>query len=89
MKVLLVCYDLKAPHRNYAGLYKELEKAWAWWHYLGSCWLIRTKLSPEQWFKNLSPHMDQNDFMLVIEVKRDYHGWLPKKAWKWINENLQ
>ena len=88
MKVLLVCYDLKKPIKDYPGMQKALKNANSWWHYLDSTWLLKTKLSPEQWIDKLRPHFDQNDYLLVIEVKDNYQGWLPKKAWDWIHKNL-
>jgi len=89
MKVLLVSYDLKKPGKDYSGLYEALKKAYGWWHYLESCWLLKTDLLSQQWFERIKPHMDDNDFLLIIEVTRDYNGWLPQKAWDWINENIQ
>lgn len=88
MKVLLVCYDLGKPNRDYTGLYQILKKATSWWHYLESCWLLKTELSPSQWFDKLKPHIDDNDSLLIIEVRKNYKGWLPKKAWDWIYNNL-
>jgi len=89
MKVLLVCYDLSKPDRDYTGLYQTLKKASAWWHYLESCWLLKTSQSPQDWFNKLKPHIDKNDLLLIIEVKRNYQGWLPQKAWDWINNNIK
>lgn len=88
MKVLLVSYDLKKPNRDYIGLYEALKKASGWWHYLESCWLLKTDLSPDEWSNKLGPHIDDNDFLLIIEVTKNYQGWLPKEAWDWINNNI-
>lgn len=88
MKILLVCYDLKKPDRDYTGLYQALKRASTWWHYLDSCWLLKTSLSPEQWFERIKPHIDDKDFVLIIGVQKDYSGWLPEKAWDWINDNI-
>lgn len=88
MKVLLVTYDLKKSGKNYSDLYETLKKASRWWHYLESCWLLQTALSPQEWFDKIKPHIDDNDNVLIIEVKADYHGWLPKTAWNWIGDNI-
>ena len=58
----------------------------AWWHYLGSTWLIDTKLDAEGIWKRLDTHFEENDRALVIGVTKDYRGWLPKGAWEWIND---
>ncbi|MCK4822773.1 hypothetical protein KA005_43820 [bacterium] len=88
MKVFLVSYDLKKPGRNYTELYEALKKAHTWWHYLDSCWLLKTSLSARQLFDSLKPHIDGNDFLLIIEVTKNYTGWLPQKAWDWMDQNI-
>lgn len=88
MKVLVVCYNLKKPGRDYSKLYEVLKEASNWWHYLESCWLLKTDLSPDDWSQKIKPHIDGNDYVLIIEVTANYQGWLPEKAWKWIDENI-
>lgn len=88
MKVLLVSYDLKNPGKNYSDLYETLKTASSWWHYLESCWLLKTSLTAQEWFDKIRPHIDDNDSVLIVEVQRPYHGWLPKDAWKWIADNV-
>jgi hypothetical protein len=88
MKVYLVSYDLKKPGKDYEGLYKELKSASSWWHYLESSWLLKTNLTADQWFDKIKTHLDENDFVLIIEVGKDSQGWLPPKAWEWIQKNI-
>lgn len=88
MRVLLVSYDLKKPGRDYSGLYDTLKTAPSWWHYLESCWLLKTDLSPNDLWDGIRQHIDRNDYVLIIEVTSSYQGWLPEKAWDWINKNL-
>ena len=88
MKVLLVSYDLNKQGKDYDGLYKVLKSAPDWWHYLDSCWLLKTKLSAQQWFDKLKPHIDEDDYLLVIDVGKDRQGWLTKDAWEWIYNNV-
>lgn len=83
--ILLISYDLNRPGQNYDGLYKEIKKAGTWWHHLDSTWIIDTNLSPDDWQSRLQKHLDDNDHLLVIEVCDNYQGWLPDKAWKWLN----
>jgi hypothetical protein len=83
-----VNYDLKAPGRDYAGLYDAIKSCGTWWHYLGSTWLIDTALTVGGVWERLAPHIDNNDYVLVIAVGHDKQGWLPEKAWTWINARL-
>ena len=82
--VLLISYDLNTPGKDYAGLYKELKKAKAWWHHLDSTWIIETNLSCSTWQKRIRKHLDDNDSFLIIEIRNNYQGWLPERAWDWL-----
>lgn len=84
--IYAVNYDLKAPGRDYSGLYTAIQGCGEWWHYLGSTWLINTTLDAQQIWSRLSMHVDRNDVVLVIGVSKDYQGWLPQEAWQWIND---
>jgi hypothetical protein len=87
-KVYCVSYDLNKLGQRYAALYEELKKSSLWWHYLDSTWLIATHETATQLSNRLRQRIDSNDYILVIEVRRSYDGWLPQKAWDWINQNV-
>lgn len=84
--MLLIAYDLNKPGQDYTNLYAEIKKAGTWWHHLDSTWIISTSYSPQDWYERLHQHMDDNDHLLVIEICKNYHGWLPEEAWKWLRE---
>jgi hypothetical protein len=84
--IYAVNYDLKKPGRDYSGLHEAIKSCGVWWHYLGSTWLVDTTLDAAGIFASLKPHIDTNDYMLVIRVAGDKQGWLPKEAWNWINQ---
>ena len=86
--IYAINYDLKQPGRNYEKLHQAIKGFGAWWHYLDYTWLIDTTLSAKEVWDRLSPHVDKNDSVLVIGVTRNYSGWLPQKAWDWINQRL-
>jgi hypothetical protein len=86
-KVYCISYDLKAPSRNYDGLFDALKKSTKWWHYLESTWLIQTAEEPNQIWERLAQHIDKKDYLLIIEVRGNVQGWLPKEAWEWIYAN--
>lgn len=83
--IYAVNYDLKKPGRDYAALYDAIKSCGSWWHHLGSTWLVDTSLNADGIWQRVSPHIDQNDSMLIIGVTKDKSGWLPKEAWDWIN----
>jgi hypothetical protein len=86
--VYSVTYDLRTPNRDYTGLYDELKNSQKWWHFIGSTWLIYTDETPQEIWDRISNHIDKNDYALIIEVRNNCEGWLPKDAWEWINENV-
>lgn len=85
-KAYSITYDLKVPGRDYSGLYKAIKASQKWWHYLDSTWLIVTSETAEEIWNRLASHIDKNDYLLIIEVKNNVQGWLPKDAWNWIRE---
>ncbi|WP_367330240.1 SinR family protein [Sphingobacterium multivorum] len=87
-KVYVVSYDLNKSGQDYVGLYGELKKSQAYWHYLDSTWLIYTGESANELYDRKGEHIDKNDLALVIEVRRNYQGWLPEKAWEWIRQHV-
>jgi hypothetical protein len=89
MPVYCVSYDLTQLGRNYAHLHDELKRSGTWWHHLGTTWLVHTSEAAEQLSMRLRRSLDDNDSLLVIKVGRDYAGWLPQKAWEWIEKQLQ
>ena len=87
--IVLVSYDLKNPDRDYQSLYTAIKNcSITWWHYLESVWLIRTELSPKDVFEKIHCSMDNNDSLLITVFNEEmYSGWLPSKAWEWIQNN--
>jgi hypothetical protein len=88
MAIYLVTYDLHKPERKYKALIDQLQGSQAWWHFLESTWLIQTSEDINTLSNRLITNLDTNDFLLMIEVKRNYQGWLPKEAWDWMNERI-
>lgn len=86
--VYVVSYDLRKPGRDYVGLTEQLQNSPRWWHYLGSTWLISTNESPDQLYNRLRAHLDKGDSILIIEAGNYIGGWLPKKAWEWIQQEI-
>ncbi len=85
--VFLITYDLNKPGQNYNKLYDEIKKAARWWHYLDSTWIIETQISADIWQERLKKHViDDDDYLLVIQVCDNYQGWLPEKAWEWLRK---
>lgn len=84
--ILLVTYDLKQSAASYGDLFDEMKARESWWHYLSSTWLIATHESPKELSSALRQHIFDGDRLLVSELG-GYAGWLPRKAWSWIEKH--
>lgn len=84
--IYAINYDLKKQGQDYSGLYEAIKTTGAWWHYLGSTWLVDTALDADQIVQRLGPHCDGNDKLLVIRMGSDRQGLLPQEAWEWISQ---
>ncbi|SDL67352.1 hypothetical protein SAMN04487898_12283 [Pedobacter sp. ok626] len=88
MSVYLVTYDLNKKDKNYDGVITEIERSSAFCKPLKSTWLVSTTESAIGLHNRIWKHMDDNDYLLIIEVKANYYGWLEKTHWEWIKKHL-
>ena len=47
--------------------------------------VVKTNYTANQISDTLRKQIDANDNLLVIRVRKDYAGWLPKEAWEWLD----
>lgn len=88
--VYLITYDLHKPNQDYEGLYEAIKNAstGAWSHRLDSTWIIKSTLSVNEVSAKIKEKVDDDDHFIVIEVKNNKQGWLPKDAWTYLNNNI-
>ena len=87
-KAYIVTYDLDY-NDDYELLEEELKKYKKWWHYLERTWIIISEETVEEIWDKIEDKINKKNNLLIIEVKKDSQGWLPQKAWDWINENVE
>jgi hypothetical protein len=84
--MILVTYDLNIPGQKYDKLTQAIESRGNCYRCLKSTWLLRTRFTVVQVFNYLRQQIDDNDFILVVEVNPDnLRGWLDQKACNWID----
>lgn len=84
--MLLITYDLRKPHQDYASLIKAIEGYGNYAHILESTWLVRTYKSAQQVYSELRPLIDADDSLFITGVdERNQQGWLKQLFWNWIN----
>lgn len=88
--VYMITYDLNSPNQNYEDVIQAIKDAstGVWCTYWKSSFLIKSNLTVQQVSERITPYLDSNDRLLVIEVKQNYQGWLSEKQWKYIRENI-
>jgi hypothetical protein len=82
-----ISYDLKKEGQKYEELHKAIKGASnndTWMHYLESTWIIKSYLSSTQIYEKLEPFIDSNDRIIIMEVTKNYYGFLPKDAWPYL-----
>jgi hypothetical protein len=42
-------------------------------------------LSANDFAQQLDPHIETTDRLLVVGITGERQGWLPEKAWEWLN----
>ena len=84
----IVTCDLKAPPGSYKSFYEEIRKGSSWWHYMRSTWIVITDRDMGELGKALRSHIRPRDRFLIMPAVGPTQGWLPPKAWEWLNEHL-
>jgi hypothetical protein len=82
-RVYLISYDVK---RDDNVLINAIKSYGTWWGYAG-VWMIATPANIDSVYAYLKPYFFNNEHFLVIEIRRNYTGWLPQNAWNWLNDN--
>lgn len=90
MSAMLLSYDLNRPGQDYGDLIDKIKSLGAWWHHLDSTWIVTTSLTASGIRDALTPYLDANDELLVINVTGD--AWasrgLSDRANTWLKENV-
>lgn len=86
--VYIISYDLNKSGQDYQKLYKAIKECSTgiWIHCLDSTWLIKSYKSTSEIQRILKNAIDDNDSLLVMEVKNNYSGWLPKDVWDYLSD---
>lgn len=90
MAVYMITYDLNSKGQNYDDVIQAIKDSstGTWCTYWKSSFLIKSNLSVQEIVDNISPHLDGNDCLIVIETKNNYQGWLNEEQWDFINDKL-
>ena len=90
-KRYLITYDLNREGQDYENVITAIKNAsdGTWCSYWKSSFLIRSDLqTADDVSKKITPYLDSNDTLIVMEVTKNYQGWLNKKSWDYINNHI-
>ena len=80
MPVSMISYDLDGPNRNYEGVKEAIEECTqAYWHCLGSTWVIQSSMSAADIRDRICNHTDSGDQVLVARLSGE-------AAWSGFNQ---
>ena len=91
MAIYMVGYDLNKSGKNYEELIKKIkELANGYWHHLDSTWLILHVGTAATIRDALTPHIDDDDELLVVKLAKGDAAWhgFNQAGSKWLNDNL-
>lgn len=89
--VYMITYDLCSPGQNYEKVIQAIESSstGVWCTFWKSSYLIKSNLSANDISQKITPHLDQNDRLMIVECKAsNYQGWLEKEDWNYINNHV-
>lgn len=87
----MITYDLNDPGQKYEDVIKAIKGAsdGIWCSYWKSAYLIRSdKQTADEVSNAITPYLDSNDRLIVIEVINNKQGWLDKDQWKYIEQQI-
>jgi len=90
MKTYLIGYDLNSTGQNYSNLIEKIKETFdTWWHHLDSTWIVRSDLSAVEIRDTLTPYIDYNDELLVVELN-GIGAWVGfnERGSDWLKDNL-
>ena len=90
MAVRIVTYDLnqeKKKRGDYEDLL-ELIKTYPWARLSESSYAIETDEEAETLYEQFRPHLDANDFLLVLTLDRPWWGTQRPDVTQWLHQRL-
>ena len=88
MPSYLINYDLYAPTTNREKVEQRIQSLGGWIKPCTTTYIITTLYSINEILEKLKSVLDDNDRLIVVDVKQPIYGQLPNADKKWIRENL-
>ena len=83
--ICLITYELKNKEYEHDKLHDNITNLGQWWHYIENTWIVRTERDVKYCTDLLHSCMDNEDKLFIVDITAaEFNGWLPEKAWRWI-----
>lgn len=89
-RVYSIQYDFRNPGQNYEKLIAAIKRLCpAWAKPLESCFVVISSMTAGQLRDSLTPYLDTNDRILVLQAGSDWAARnIPKDVSDWLKPNL-
>lgn len=88
MAKYMISYDLHAPTNNRDDVQDAIKSLGSWCKYVSTTYLVNTDYSLKDVQDICTKPLDNNDKMIIAEIKSPICGFLTDKEWKWIEQNI-
>lgn len=83
----LLVYDQKSSNINSKVLHQYVSDSKhinGWWHHLPGVYIFNSPLSADELAEQFKNVLDFSKFLIVEINSANSNGWLPQKAWNWL-----
>lgn len=89
MAVYLVAYQINTVGSDSGKTLDAIKNLGiGWMHYIPNTVLLYSYDTPEIIGQKIFKLITKSDYVLVIRVTKEYYGWLPQRAWDWLNNDV-
>lgn len=81
-------YLLPQADVTVAQVEKKMNLALDWYRYGTNLWIVKSTSDPSTWQVRLKSLVEPDGALFICKLDiTEQQGWMPKKFWKWLNEN--
>jgi len=89
-RIYSIHYDLRNPGQNYEKLIVAIKRMYPGWAKpLESCFIVVSTMNAAQIRDSLTPYLDSNDSLLVLQAGSEWASWnIAKAVTDWLKRKI-